>query len=181
MRNIQPDERMQDLEKYNEKPVLMGSNGVWFLNGELHRKYHTNRAAGVITLYNINQDKLVTIQADEWVRKRQRAFSMRQTGALVNRHPKYIPYMVRMGQIPAPIGSQPGGARAWRVRCYYSEDMVFEIRDILASRGRLRKDGLKTNNKTPTVQEVRRRMGQELLQYTKDREGKIVPIWSETV
>ena len=183
MINIQPDERMQSLEAYNAKSVKRGSGKVWFLNGELHRVYHRNRAQGIITLYNMNQDKLVTVQVEEWVKKRQKAYNMRETGALVNRHPKYIPYLVRRGFIPPPIGAQPGGARAFRVRCYYSSDMVFEVRDILANRswGYPRKDGLVTNNKTPTVQEVRRRMGSEMLQYTKDKDGKIVPIWSETV
>lgn len=183
MKNIQPDERCTSLEEYNEKPIKKPAGKVWFLNGDLVRVYHRNRAAGVITLYNIIQDKLQTIMADEWVKKRQKAYTMRDTGALINRHPKYIPYLVRHGVIPPPLGAQPGGARAFRVRCYYSADDVFIIRDILAQRtwGTPRKDGLITNNKTPTVQELRRRMGDEILQYTKDDEGKIIPIWSETI
>lgn len=183
MKNIAPDERCTPMDQYNDKPIKKPVGQVWFLNGDLVRIYHRNRAAGVITLYNINQDILQTILVEEWVKKRMMAFNMRMTGGLVNRHPKYIPYLVRMGTIPPPIGSQPGGARAFRVRCYYSEDMVFEIRDILASRswGGPRKDHLITNNRTPTVQELRRMMGQELLHYTKDGQGKIVPIWSETV
>jgi len=178
-----PEDRRVPMDEYNRRPVKKGAGRVWFLNKELHRVYHRSRAAGVVTLYNINQDKLVTVQVEEWVKKRQKAYTMKQTGAFVNRHPKYIPYLVKNGVIPAPIGAQPGGARAWQVRCYYSSDTVFEIRDILASRswGGPRKDGLITNNYTPTVQELRRRMGQEMLQYTKDADGKIVPIWSETV
>lgn len=180
---VGPEHLRVPMDEYNEREIRKPTGKVWFLNGELHRVYHRNRAAGLITLYNINQDKLVTIRNEEWVKKRQKAYSMKETGVLVNRHPKYIPYLVRMGTIPPPVGSQKGGGRGLRVRCYYSEDMVFEIRDILASRswGGPRKDGLITNNHTPTVQELRRRMGDELLQYTKDENGKIIPIWSETI
>lgn len=47
--------------------------------------------------------------------------------------------------------------------------------------GRERKDGLVTNNKTPTEQELRYAMGDGLIYYVKNEEGKYVPVFSETV
>ena len=61
--------------------------------------------------------------------------------------------------------------------------MVFYLREYFASKhwGRKRNDGLVTNNTSPSEAEVRRRMGTDVLQYTKNSDGEIVPIWSETI
>ena len=60
---------------------------------------------------------------------------------------------------------------------------VKEIRDILASIhiGQPRKDGLVTNNMTPTTQELTRRMGDGILTYTKTQDGRFIPIWKESI
>ena len=47
--------------------------------------------------------------------------------------------------------------------------------------GRERKDGLVTNNKTPTEQELRYAMGDGLIYYVKDDTGKFIPVFSETL
>jgi len=177
------DKDMTSLEDYNAKPIRKPVGRVWFLNGDLVRVYHRNRGDGIITVYNIIQDKLQTVLTAEWVKKRGHAYNMKKVAALVNRNASYLTNLVTNGVLPPPLGCQAGGERAFRVRSYYSEEDVFMIREILSHRswGSPRKDGLITNNHTPTLQEMRRRMGHEMLQYTKDENGKIVPIWSETV
>ena len=47
--------------------------------------------------------------------------------------------------------------------------------------GAARKDGLITNNKTPTEQELRYAMGDGILLYTKTEDGRFIPIFSETI
>lgn len=47
--------------------------------------------------------------------------------------------------------------------------------------GRTRKDGLVTNNKTPTAQELRYAMGDGLLYYVRDDEGRFIPTFAETI
>lgn len=47
--------------------------------------------------------------------------------------------------------------------------------------GRERKDGLVTNNKTPTEQELRYAMGDGMIYYVKNEEGKFIPVFSETL
>jgi hypothetical protein len=75
------------------------------------------------------------------------------------------------------------GKRGFKIRAYYSESQVKEIRDILASThiGKPRKDGLITNNMTPTKQELTRRMGDGILTYTKTEDGRFIPIWNESI
>ena len=90
---------------------------------------------------------------------------------------------MKNGTIPYPTGAQKDGVRGWQIRSYYSESQVKQIRDTLASInvGGRRKDGLVTNNKTPTIQELNRRMGSGILTYTKTEDGQFIPLWSESI
>jgi hypothetical protein len=102
---------------------------------------------------------------------------------LLNCHRKHIPRLVKKGIIPEPMGELPGGKRAFHYLSYYSEDTIMEARRAMAMihQGQPRKDGLITNNKTPTEQELRYAMGDGIILYTKDSDGKFVPIFTETV
>lgn len=176
-------EGLLPMEEYNAREIKKPAGKIWYLNGDHVRVYHRDRSSGMITLYNVTQNKLMTILVEEWVKKRMNAYSVKDTAALINRNPKYIAECARRGIIPPPMGASEGGKRALRTRSYYSEDQVYELREIFSERrwGRPRKDGLKTNNKTPTVQELRRRMGVGILQYTRKEDGEFIPIWDESI
>jgi hypothetical protein len=136
-----------------------------------------------MSVYNIIKDQIESCLISDFKKNRERAFTVGQTAQLVNRHKKYMPSLMKRGVIPFPMGAQKGGATAWQVRSYYSESQVREIRDILASYhiGQPRKDGLVTNNMTPTKQELTRRMGDGILTYTRTEDGRFIPIWSESI
>jgi hypothetical protein len=170
-------------ESYNAAPVITGSKKVWFLNGDLIRVHHLNRSNGIMSFYNIIEDRLESCLIGDFKKNREKAYTVGETAELVNRHKKYLPYLMNTGVIPYPTGSQKGGARGWQVRSYYSSSQVYEIRDILASYhiGRPRKDKLITNDITPTTQELTRRMGDGILTYTRTEDGRFIPIWSESI
>jgi len=170
-------------EGYNEAQVIPGNKKVWFLNGDLVRVHHLNKSNGIMSVYNIIKDQIESCLISDFKKNRERAFTVGETATLVNRHKKYMPSLMKRGVIPFPTGSQKGGATGWQVRSYYSESQVREIRDILASYhiGQPRKDGLITNNMTPTKQELTRRMGDGMLTYTRTEDGRFIPIWSESI
>jgi hypothetical protein len=170
-------------EEYNSAPVIPGNKKVWFLNGSLVRVHHLNRSNGIMSVFNITEDRLESCLISDFKKNRERAYTVSQTADLVNRHKKYMPYLMKQGIIPHPIGSQKGGKTEWQVRSYYSESTVREIRDILASyhHGRPRNDKLITNDVTPTKQELTRRMGDGILAYTRTEDGRFIPIWSESI
>lgn len=172
-----------DREAYNTAPIITGSKRVWFLNGDLVRIHHLNRSNGILSVYNIVKDRIESCLIADFKKNRERAYTVKETAILVNRHQKYLPTLMKNGKIPFPTGSQKDGVRAWQVRSYYSESQVREIRDILASQnmGTPRKDGLINNNITPTTQELNRRMGSGILTYTRTEDGKFIPLWSETL
>jgi len=170
-------------EAYNNEPVIPGNKKVWFLNGDLVRLHHSSRSTGMVTVYNINKDRLETCLRSDFKRNKQRAYTIAETAKLINRHRKYIPSLIKRGVIPPPVGSSINGKTGFQIRAYYSEDHVKDIRAILASIhiGQPRKDGLVTNNMTPTSQELTRRMGDGILTYTRTEDGRYIPVWSESI
>lgn len=172
-----------DREAYNSAPVVSGNKRVFFLNGDLVRKHHISKSNGIMSVYNINKDRLESCLISDFKRNSEKAYSVKDTATLVCRHQKHLYRLVTNGVLPPPVAASLGAVRGWRVRAYYSASMVKEIRDILASqhRGRPRKDGLISNSGTPTAQELTRRMGEGILTYTRTEDGKFVPIWSESI
>jgi hypothetical protein len=172
-----------DMEAYNNAPVIPGSKKVWFLNGSLVRIHHLNKSNGIMSVYNITKDQIESCLISDFKKNRERAYTVGETAQLVNRHKKYLPNLMKRGIIPHPTGSQKGGATGWQVRSYYSESQVRDIRDILASyhMGRPRKDKLITNDITPSSQELTRRMGDGILTYTSTDDGRIIPVWAESI
>jgi hypothetical protein len=156
---------------------------VWFLNNDLVRVEHISRSAGIVTLHNLTQDRRETTTVIEFKKKRKRAFTVKETAQLLNCHRKHIPRLVKRGVIPDPIGELPGGERAFHYLSYYSEEVIMEARKAMSQihHGAARKDGLITNNKTPTEQELRYSMGDGILLYTKTEDGRFVPIYNETI
>ena len=170
-------------EEYNDAPVIRGSQRVWFLNSDLVRVHHLNRSNDIVSLYNINRGVVESCLLSDFKRNREKAYTVKETAELVNRHRKYLPLLIKKGVIPPPTGSSLNKERGWQIKAYYSYSQVFEIRDTLAtySFGRPRKDGLINNNVTPTRQELTRRLGEGILTYTKNSDGEYIPVWTETL
>lgn len=156
---------------------------TWFLDGDLVRITHISRAQGIVTLWNCTKAVQITTTMVEFKRKRKRAFTVMETAQLLNYHRKSIPRLVKKGFLPPPVGELPGGETAFHYLSYYSEDHIWEARNLMAQThmGRTRKDGRVTNNKTPTEQELRYAMGDGLIYYVRDENGKFIPIFSETL
>lgn len=170
-------------EIYNNETVIKGNQKIWFLNNDLVRIHHSSRSTGMVSFYNITKDRLETCLRSDFRKNRERAYTVTETAKLINRHRKYMPKLIKTGMIPPPIGARLNGERGWQIRSYYSESMVRDIRAILATIhiGQPRKDGLITNNMTPTSQELTRRMGDGILTYTKTEDGRFIPVWAENI
>lgn len=175
--------RNKEGESLNIKTIVKPQRKIWFLNGDLVKIVHSNRAAGIVTLYNKTKDKKMTTTMPEFKKKRKRAYTITETADLLNCHVKHIPRLIKQGHIPEPVGELPGGIRAFHYLSYYSEDTIMEARRAMSNihHGHPRKDGLITNNKTPTEQELRYAMGDGMILYTKDSNGKFIPVYNETI
>ena len=156
---------------------------TWFLEEDLVRITHISRAQGIATLWNCTKAVQMTMNLIEFKKKRKRAFTVAETALLLNYHRKSIPRLVKRGLLPPPVGELPNGERSFHYLSYYSEDHIWEARNLMAQThiGRERKDRLVTNNKTPTEQELRYAMGDGMIYYVKDDNGKFIPVFDETV
>jgi len=156
---------------------------LWFLNGTIVKKIHISRAQGMITLHDINRWEKFMIPMSEWKKKRRRAYLVKDAAALLNLHKKSLPRLVQRGLIPPPVGATKDGIPVFGKRAYYSEDTIKEMRETLAGthRGRPRKDGYITNNKTPTAAELAIAMGDSAQLYTKDKSGNFIPVFAESI
>jgi hypothetical protein len=136
-----------------------------------------------MSVYNVTQDRLESCLLSDFKKNREKAYTVKETAELISRHRKYLPTLVQNGIIPAPVGAQKDGVSKFGLWSYYSASKVMEIRDILASFhvGRPRKDGLITNDITPTKQELTRRMGSGILTYTRLENGDFIPLWLESI
>jgi hypothetical protein len=178
---------MEHGEDENERSYIQvihrKNKKAWFLDGDLVRIIHVSRAQGIVILWNCTKSLQMTATLVEFKRKRKRAFTIAETARLLNYHRKSIPRLVKAGMLPPPIGQLPDGRTAFHHLSYYSEDHIWEARNLMAQThmGRARKDGMITNNKTPTEQELKYAMGEGLIYYVKNDEGRFIPVFSETV
>jgi hypothetical protein len=168
--------------KTTEYPIVKPQRKVFFINDDLVRVIHINRAQNFIKFYNISQDKDQTMLYTDFIKHRKRAYMKRDVARLLDRSLVQLNRYIYDDMIERPTGSAPGGVRAWHHKSYYSEDYIFKIREMMSNihRGRPRKDGLTSNN-VISEQELRIRMGDAMMLYTKNSDGEMVPVWSETI
>lgn len=172
----------KDKSKKPEYPIVKPQRKVFFINNDLVRVLHINRAQNFVKIYNISQDKDQSMLYTDFIKHRKRAYMKRDVARLLDRSMPQLDRYIYGDMIERPVGSAPGGVRAWHHKSYYSEDYIFKIREMMSNihRGRPRKDGLVTNS-VISEQELRIRMGDAMMLYTKNSDGELVPIWSETI
>lgn len=158
------------------------SKTIFFINDKLVRVITSNRGENIIYLYNINDEKNQSMLYSDFKKHRKRAYTVISTAKLLNRGPAQIYRYINDGIIKPPTGALPNGERMFRKLSYYSEDDIFEIREAISKihRGRPRKDGLIVNNNVLTEQELRAKMGDALILYTRTEDGRFIPVWQET-
>lgn len=157
------------------------SNTIFFVNDKLVRLIRKNKSENIVEYYNIIDGKSQIMLYSDFRKHRKRAYTVVDTSRLLNKSLVQFTRYINSGKIPAPIGASLNGVRQFQKKSYYSEDHIFKIREVLAMvhRGRPRKDGGVTNNSNPSEQELRSKMGDAIMLYTKTKDGNFIPVWSE--
>jgi len=168
--------------KKERTPSVAPSSVIFFLNDELVKVLHSNRANNIVVVYNYIQNKDQTLLLSDFKKHRKRAYSVISTLEIFRRSRMQLERQIKSGTIPIPTGATVGGKRLWQKMSYYSEDDLFKIRDGLASihAGRPRRDGRVTPRKgIPTERELRSLIGEGIMLYTQTKNGEFVPVWAE--
>lgn len=160
--------------------IIKPSAKIFFLNKKLVRFISVNRGSNIVYLYNITDQKDQTMLYSDFKKHRKRAYTVIDTARLLNRSANQIRMHMKDGNIKPPMGILPGGVRSHTRKSYYSEEDIFEIREFLCTVhiGRPRKDGRVSNN-VLTEQELRAKMGDALILYTRTKDGEFIPVWAE--
>ena len=161
---------------------VRASNTIFFLNDDLVRLVASNRGANIVYLYNIIHGKQQTMLRSDFKKHRKRAYLVTDAAKLLNVSTQALYRYMWKGLIERPTGGNLGGVREFHKRSYYSEDYIFKIREIMTTipRGRPRSDGIAVNNSVLTEQELRAKMGDALILYTRTEDGRFIPVWQET-
>jgi hypothetical protein len=154
---------------------------LFFINGDLVRVLHKNKSSNYIKYFNIISGKEQVMLYSDFKKHCKRAYTIIDSCRLLGRSINNLRIHMYSGRIPFPTGIGLNGAREFGRKSYYSEDQIFEIRFILSKihKGRPRKDKMITNNKVPTEAELRSRMGDAIMLYTKTQDGQFIPVWAE--
>jgi len=163
-----------------QRPVKP-SNTIFFLNNKLVRVISANRASNIIYFYNITDQKEQTMLFSDFKKHRKRAYTTIDAGRILNRSREALKLYWKSGLIKPPLGTLANGERSFKRKSYYSEDDIFEIHKVMQGihKGRPRKDGRIVNNSMLTEKELRAKMGEELVLYTKTKDGRFIPVWEE--
>jgi len=73
-------------EEYNNSPIIKGNQKVWFLNKDLVRVHHYNKSNGLISVYNIIEDRIETCLISDFKRNREKAFTVGESATLIIRN-----------------------------------------------------------------------------------------------
>ena len=157
------------------------SKTIFFINNELVRVIHSNRSSNIVELFNLNKQISQTMLYSDFKKHRKRAYSVINSAKILNRSRLQFGKYIASGLIPAPIGATLNGDRGLQIRSYYSEDTLFEIREIMTTIhvGRPRNDGRATPKNVPTEQELRSKLGDAIMLYTRTKDGRYIPTWQE--
>jgi len=167
--------------KEDSLALVRANKTIFFINDKLVKIVRISRSENLIEYYNIIDGKRQVMLYSDFKKHKKRAYTVVDTARLLNRHDADLRKQMYIGRIPMPMGNQLNGIREFRKKSYYSEDQIFEIRSILSKihRGRPRKDGGVTNNSIPSEAELRSRMGDAIMLYTKTQDGQFIPVWAE--
>ncbi len=160
--------------------IIKPSAKIFFINNKLVRFISANRGSNIVYLYNITDQKEQTMLYSDFKKHKKRAYTVIDTARLLNRSGNQLRTYITDGSIRPPLGILPNGERSYTRKSYYSEDYIFEIREYLCTihQGRPRKDG-KISNNMLTENELRARMGDALILYTRTKNGDFIPVWAE--
>lgn len=164
----------------NEKKILP-TKKIFFINKDLVRLLHANRSSNIVEFYNATKGIRQTMLYTDFKKYRKRAYSVANSARLLNRSRLQFGKYIASGLIPPPIPDNIDGERGLRIKAYYSEDHLFEIRDIMSTihYGRPRHDGKVSPRNVPTEQDLRSKIGDAIMLYTKTEDGRYIPTWQE--
>jgi hypothetical protein len=159
----------------NKRPLLPL---YFFLNDELHKKFHINRGQDLLTAWNYPASKKVKASYSTTIRRHKPAFSTTDVCKMVNRGRLTIELAMKNGMIERPQHTYGLDENRNLFQYFWREEDIMNLLEYLASvhRGRPRNDGEITTHDLPTPRELRAMINDEHVLYVKQGDT-YVPTW----
>jgi hypothetical protein len=150
----------------------------FFVNDQLHKKLHINRAKDMLTAWNYPRGQRVKLNYTDTLRMHEKAFTTRQVAEMMNRQILAVELAITKGNIPAPQHSYGINEARNKFAYFWREKDIVGLHEYLSNvqRGRPRKDGLVTPWHLPTPRELRAMIHDEAILYVKQGD-QFVPTW----
>lgn len=166
---------IQQRRKVRKKPKH------FFINGELHKVLRINRGEDLVHSWSYPQEKRVIYVWSETQKKMQRAFSISEVSAMLDRHPVVIRKYILDGEIQQIQKTYSLDGRKKPGKYFFSEDDVRSFHEYLCTKnlGRPRKDGILVQYPLPSRSELEAMLRQDTIVYVKDKAGEFMPVWKQ--
>ncbi|ASR76504.1 hypothetical protein SEA_SUSHI23_72 [Streptomyces phage Sushi23] len=153
----------------------------FFLDGVPHKKLQINRGADTLLAWNYIERKRVAYVWSVAKRNMKPAFLSRDVMRMLNRHRNSIHLYIHEQQIRTPFKTYSLDGEYRPGMFLWSEKDILDLHELLVNRGygRKRKDGLPTASRLPSRAELLAMMRNDVVLYTKTRDGEFTPVWQE--
>lgn len=165
-----------------ERPVKP-SNKYWFINNELVYQIRVDRGANLVYLRNISKQDNQVMLLTVFKRERRRAYSFAAATRILGRSHQALKNYIAEGGIRPPVPISADGKRGNRIKSFYSEDDIYAIHRYMQTKtiGRPSLLGINPGQPMLTEQELRAKMGDALILYTRLQDGTFIPTWKERI
>jgi hypothetical protein len=142
----------------------------FFLNGKIHKVLKASRAKDEMIAWCYPDKKRVMYSYSQVEKSMEKAYSIIETGKILNRHRVTIEEYILQGKIKKPQKVYPisNPDSTWS-RYMLSESDILDIHQFIIDAGHIRD--------LPSRSELQALLKHNLILYTKTEDGKFVPVW----
>lgn len=154
----------------------------FFLDGVPHKKLQINRGADTLVAWNYIERKRVMYVWSVAKRNMKRAFLGPEVQQMLGRHRNSLFLYIKQGQIKPPFRTYSLGGDGEPSYYLWSEEDILGLHELLIEKGygAKRKDGLPSvSPRLPSRAQLLAMMRDDVVLYTKTRDGKFTPVWQE--
>jgi hypothetical protein len=143
----------------------------FFLNEKIHRVLKSSRSRDELVAWSYPDRKRVMYSYSQVEKYMENAYTMTQVGLILNKHKVTIQDYILDGKIKAPQKVYPisnPDHKNWS-KYMFSESDILDLHQFILDLGH--------SSELPSKTELLALLKNNLILYTKTKEGKFVPVW----
>lgn len=164
-------QKLSKIEDYNQSSVIVPAKTIFLVNGEIHKLIKYDKRKGMVVLFNVVSEKSVYMLYADFLRKAEKLYPRSRVAPLVNRKLITLESLESSGLVPEYHKYYRKDGHIFRK--YLTMEQIKVLRDMMLEN--------KRGNAVPTDAELTRKAGEGMMLYTTTPEGKMIPVWGESL